>query len=244
MCGWDYKDVVPVDLLEAADEIIIVDLSLPDEYMAKYASKIIWIDHHSTAINKFYGTLPFKGAVCRTDRAACELVADYFFDSVPRGVLLLGIYDSWRHNDSEEILDFQAGALLANPDVYSIWWEALFTDENIHETLTVGHTVSQFLRMENAKIMYRCAFETTFGGLPVIACNLPIGGSLAYWSVYDKTKHKAMVRFAWTKGKWSISVYSDHDDVHCGELCQKFGGGGHKGAAGCTVAELPAGFLR
>lgn len=46
-------------------------------------------------------------------------------------------------------------------------------------------------------------------------------------------KHKA-------DGNWTISLYNVRDDnwVHCGDyLKKKYNGGGHKGAAGCTVTE-------
>ena len=39
---------------------------------------------------------------------------------------------------------------------------------------------------------------------------------------------------------WTVSLYNikDSDDFHCGEfLKRKYGGGGHKGAAGCTLTE-------
>ena len=41
-------------------------------------------------------------------------------------------------------------------------------------------------------------------------------------------------------GNWTISLYNINDDnwVHCGEyLKEKYGGGGHKGAAGCQVTQ-------
>ena len=39
---------------------------------------------------------------------------------------------------------------------------------------------------------------------------------------------------------WTLSLYNlnDYDEFHCGEfLKKKYGGGGHKGAAGCTLTE-------
>ena len=41
-------------------------------------------------------------------------------------------------------------------------------------------------------------------------------------------------------GDWNISLYNTRDDhdFHCGKyLKEKYGGGGHEGAAGCTVSE-------
>ena len=39
---------------------------------------------------------------------------------------------------------------------------------------------------------------------------------------------------------WTISLYNtnNEDEFHCGEyLKKKYKGGGHKGAAGCTISE-------
>ena len=41
-------------------------------------------------------------------------------------------------------------------------------------------------------------------------------------------------------GNWVVSLYNINEDnwVHCGEyLKEKYGGGGHKGAAGCTISQ-------
>ena len=41
-------------------------------------------------------------------------------------------------------------------------------------------------------------------------------------------------------GNWTLSLYNvnESEDFHCGEfLKKKYGGGGHKGAAGCTLTE-------
>ena len=41
-------------------------------------------------------------------------------------------------------------------------------------------------------------------------------------------------------GNWTLSLYNvnEDEDFHCGEfLKKKYGGGGHKGAAGCTLTE-------
>ena len=41
-------------------------------------------------------------------------------------------------------------------------------------------------------------------------------------------------------GNWVLSMYNINDDeeFHCGEfLKEKYNGGGHKGAAGCTLTQ-------
>ena len=46
--GWDYGKEIP-DLSDY-DKIVMVDISFPKEVMQSIASKLIWIDHHISAI--------------------------------------------------------------------------------------------------------------------------------------------------------------------------------------------------
>jgi nanoRNase/pAp phosphatase (c-di-AMP/oligoRNAs hydrolase) len=48
------------------------------------------------------------------------------------------------------------------------------------------------------------------------------------------------MRILWhyAKGKYKVSLFENgHDEVDCAKIAEKFGGGGHKGAAGfsCTA---------
>jgi uncharacterized protein len=83
--GWDYGRELPKAKWETYDQIYIVDLS-NDELMSRadLRSKIIWIDHHKSAIEKWDANLPddyekprFKGL--RIDGvAACRLCWQWF----------------------------------------------------------------------------------------------------------------------------------------------------------------------
>ena len=140
--GWDYGRTVPSPLIkwfdpslgdqfsyawEDYDQIYIVDLSV-DELMARpeLRDKIVWIDHHKTAIDKWvnqgdkkYGW-QFKGY--RIDGvAACRLCWQWFFTmplmgdaplsnkeafinravSEPELIRLAGEYDIWDHRDPD-----------------------------------------------------------------------------------------------------------------------------------------------
>lgn len=49
-----------------------------------------------------------------------------------------------------------------------------------------------------------------------------------------------MIPFVRRKDKlWNVGFYSTKEDVDCGAIAQSFGGGGHKGAAGCQCKDLP-----
>lgn len=55
-----------------------------------------------------------------------------------------------------------------------------------------------------------------------------------------------MMPFVFTGKKWVFSIYSTHPEIDCSVLAKKYGGGGHKGAAGfqCIGMELPLEFLK
>jgi hypothetical protein len=63
--------------------------------------------------------------------------------------------------------------------------------------------------------------------------------SLMFKSVADKVLNGLIFKRL-PNGQWNISLYNtnDNDDFHCGKyLKEKYKGGGHAGAAGCTISE-------
>ena len=38
--------------------------------------------------------------------------------------------------------------------------------------------------------------------------------------------------------QWVCSFYSNKEDIDCSIMASRLGGGGHKGAAGCTINQL------
>ena len=78
--------------------------------------------------------------------------------------------------------------------------------------------------------------------MDVICANRGFTNSKLFDSVYDPDKHHMMVTFVRMKlpaEKWTVSMYSTREDVECGEVAVKYGGGGHKGAAGFQCDKLP-----
>jgi nanoRNase/pAp phosphatase (c-di-AMP/oligoRNAs hydrolase) len=45
--------------------------------------------------------------------------------------------------------------------------------------------------------------------------------------------------FVYDGRMFTVSVYSTNPNIDCGAICKKYGGGGHKGAAGFQCKELP-----
>jgi nanoRNase/pAp phosphatase (c-di-AMP/oligoRNAs hydrolase) len=125
----------------------------------------------------------------------------------------------------------------ANPNDQT-FWERIFKNPTDLE-VSRGKLLKQFEDQNNAAYCKACAFETTFEGLRAIAINKGLSGSLTFKSVYDKDKHDIMIAFFWRNGKWTISLYTENKDIDVSEICRKYKGGGHVGAAGCQVDVLP-----
>ena len=138
--GWEYNDPVPD--LSLYPTVYLLDISLPIEVMKQHADRLIWIDHHQTAIEALKGTF-IRGyridgvAACRlawqwflkVQRDAMGMVwllpdKTQFVDRMavePYAVQLLGEYDIWdKRNPDTDI--FQLGMLAEQ----SPRWDLIF----------------------------------------------------------------------------------------------------------------------
>ena len=246
--GINYGDEFPWDIIKplpsGKNEVVyMVDFSLPIEDMIKLSSMcdLIWIDHHITAIKaaKDANFKPFDSLI-DNDMSGCELTWQYMFsDELPEAVYLLGRYDIWQYDDIPECKPFELGMLSYNLKYNSKIWEKLFRedDDYVGDIVKEGEIIQRYVDNQNIKMCKNC-FEIDFEGYRAICLNGG-KGSPTFDSVYNPEKHDLMLSFFLTKDlKWSISLYSTHDNVHCGEIAKKFGGGGHKGAAGFETKNL------
>ena len=253
---WVYKDkceLIPInygddfpweDITE--DEIIyMLDFSLqpfnPDMMKLLERQNTIWIDHHISAIKELKKhDMEYKKGLLRDGIGACQLTWEFLFGykNIPYGVKLLAEYDVWNHSNPDT-LPFQFGMRLYETDPRkdkSLWnrifHEDKFTIDNIIEK---GKTILEYQKQENEKYAKACAFETTVDGLKCIAINKMLTNSQLFESVWDGEKYDAMLAFGFRKNKWTISLYTDKEGIDVSVTAKKFGGGGHKQAAGFQV---------
>lgn len=75
-------------------------------------------------------------------------------------------------------------------------------------------------------------------GVPysAILMNKPFVGSKGFDGLYDEGKHDLMVTFHMiASGRWTVSLYTTHDDLDVSKICSSYGGGGHAMAAGFQI---------
>lgn len=156
--GWDYGDPIRRDDFDAWDQIYMLDISV-DQLMDH--PRLIWIDHHKTAIEKYPSTIPgyrIDGvAACRLAWQCFSVGPDFnkpdwlgypdknaFVNrtvSEPEAVRLAGEYDIWDKRDPNAEL-FQHG--LRSMDLKHHWASLLELNKKLSITeieslIDVGH---------------------------------------------------------------------------------------------------------
>lgn len=101
-----------------------------------------------------------------------------------------------------------------------------------------------YLKVESSKmkeVIAKSSRPYLFDNMQKVACGIFMPGqtsSQIFETVADKYDHGVCFKQL-ANNKWTISLYNTREDVdfHCGEyLKEKYGGGGHKGAAGCQIS--------
>jgi oligoribonuclease NrnB/cAMP/cGMP phosphodiesterase (DHH superfamily) len=244
--GINYGDEFPWHKINKNELTCMVDFSLqPFSDMIKLNKKsnLIWIDHHKSAIkeaekNHFVASF---GQKLEIGRGACELVWEYFHsDPVPKAVRLLSLYDVWKLEEGTEELQNGLRLYDTHPDNTELWRELFLPHSAVlQDCLEKGKFLLQKQRNDNESYAKACAFETELDGLKVIAINRGQTNSKIFESVYDPERHDAMAAFVFRGNFWTVSLYTDKDNIDVSEVCKARGGGGHQQAAGFQTYEFP-----
>lgn len=247
LIGINYGQPFPWETIEKNERVAMVDFSLQpfsDMIRLNEICDLVWIDHHKTAIAEEEASkVPFTG-FREVGTAGCELTwmfINFHVPSLPRAVYLLGRYDVWDWQNVPGALEFQYGMRQFNADPNDItFWSRLFTDEDyVDQIIRDGCLLLTHERNSNAMYLRATGIVVEFEGLRCLAINKGLTNSLVFDSGYNDTLHDIMLSFCWYRDHWKLSLYSSRDDIDVSEVAKRFGGGGHKGAAGFQCAELP-----
>jgi nanoRNase/pAp phosphatase (c-di-AMP/oligoRNAs hydrolase) len=176
------------------------------------------------------------------------LAWEHFFPnkSIPKGIELISLFDTWQHEFKSEILDFYRG-LETDTDmsINSKSWEMIFENrlEFIQSVTNTGTIINKHIRSSNKQYAIEHAFETEFDGYKAIVINKAFGGSMAFDAVWDEDEYDIMIAFSRRCNKiWKFSLYTTKKNVDCSVIAKKYGGGGHKAAAGFELEDTQLPF--
>lgn len=254
----DYKDAFPFEKITPNETVVIVDFSLQKEgefqRLLSITDKVIWIDHHKTAIEK-HGDIDVTG-IRRDGVAGCVLTWQYFYPNIelPRIVDMLGAYDIWDFSKyGNDLNKLQTGIRLFNTSPESDKWRgwlntkregqeidgAGFIMDGLTSLLEMGGIALQYRDNQYASLIKAWSFEAYFHGYKAICCNAGSVSSQLFDSV--KEDYVLMITFVFDGKQWTVSLYTKKD-IDVSAIAKIYGGGGHKQAAGFQCKELP--FIR
>jgi oligoribonuclease NrnB/cAMP/cGMP phosphodiesterase (DHH superfamily) len=229
---------IPWVSIETCAQVVLVDFSLPLGDMERLAEgrKLVWIDHHKTSLAQLGEAMAEIPGERSLEAAACVLTWQTFFPDVPMpwAVALIGDRDIWKM-DYPETRAFSEGLFQEEiePSNDRLWRRLLRGDEDLLRQLIERGRVLYEARLKSIKnIVSHNGFKTSFEGHDTLVVNHPGNGdigeyirragfTLAY--CYVEVVRNGVLQT-------TVTLYSDQIDVS--EIARKYGGGGHRGAAG------------
>lgn len=235
-----YKDQVKVEDIEPGESIYIVDFSFKPDVMNKVleiTKNIVWIDHHKTAFEYEQEYIQDIVGSRSHEKSACELTWEYFYnDDPPYGVTLIGDFDTWKFKLAKS-MEFKFGLESWDHNPESDVWDHVLDDDWDYEGMQdSGEAIIRF-RDNICKDFKLFGYETRFEGWLAYVQNLYMFGSLAFNELM--MDYPICISFVFDGRKYTVGLYSTNDEIDVSEIAKKYGGGGHKGAAGFICKELP-----
>ena len=145
-------------------------------------------------------------------------------------------------------LDFDKCTKMLNNILYYditeyIWKASIYNNCVLEDLENRGKIIQQYERQKNKKIITDYGDSEWFIENTNRKCIVLFIQGQTSSIMFDSVKHlysNAAVFKRTPTGNWTMSLYNTNinDNFHCGEyLKEKYKGGGHSGAAGCTLPE-------
>lgn len=166
--------------------------------------------------------------------------AMYDHNLLPDYIKYVSDYDCWAFNYDPKTTFFKLGMETTPSDPSASKWILLDEDkEYVDYVITTGQAIKDYIDTSNDELREECAYETTIDGHTCITINRA-SNSWIFGSLYDR--YPLCMVWYFNGEKYKFSLFSNCGTVDCSEIAKSYGGGGHKGAAGFYLDEMP--FLR
>ena len=252
--GYNHGDEMPD--LSGYTTVYMADVSLPSSEMLRLHSehRLVWIDHHATAIedSKAYGYSTAHG-LRQIGKGACELCWEFMFASEPplfvKYLSAYDVFDKERFDFENEVLPFQYGVrnrLQLNPEAFvnamaedyeKLDYEKLLDYEQL---IAEGRVILNHIRQQGYRAAKTYGFTVTLAGkVPALCILTDQSGSIPYKEAAIEAGCKVIVcanRIG--DSRYKVSCYAADGDapIHLGDyLKDMYCGGGHANAAGAVI---------
>lgn len=234
--------------------VLLVDFSYKRPVLLEMAAKaksIVILDHHHTAAQDLFGfrePAPFsewcdKGldlvergdppvaALFDMARSGAGLTWDFLTSGRERPAFINYIEDRDLWRKSLPGGDEFTIALRSHPQDFQTW--ARLMEAGPEALIDEGKAIQRYYRLRVEELK-RSAYSATLGGVPLWITNAPYFAASEVAGELAEHTGAGACYFEIGKGRWAYSLRS-RGAVDVSEIAKKFGGGGHKAAAGFTV---------
>jgi oligoribonuclease NrnB/cAMP/cGMP phosphodiesterase (DHH superfamily) len=212
-----------------------------DEFVKVCGSKLIWIDHHKTAMEKYpdlWNSSNIPG-IRSLEKAACVLTWEYTHPEYvppPAAVAYIGDKDMWKF-EYAETRAFNAGFSLMVKTPDDAAWDTLLSPEDratVNKMVSIGGLL---LESQNYKIQkaFERGVDCIFQNLKARLVNTTGSISELGEFIYKKPEYDIAIMWQAVEDTVVFSLRSDSgnpDSPDCAKIAQQYGGGGHRNAAG------------
>jgi oligoribonuclease NrnB/cAMP/cGMP phosphodiesterase (DHH superfamily) len=255
MC--DYVNSVPKEEdITDGDIVFIVDYRLlPSVFnkIVKKAKAIIWIDHHATSLRDLEDMKSFSipkdkydnvKVYCSSILSATGLVNELTKNSLNINYLtvkLIDMYDRWV--DPTNPLPFYLNSFTNNSsdifisnteDCKTIEKLLYSTEDELKSYVDIGRS---FYDLNEAKNKLTCDnFSKLISFMNYEKCIAVKGHGNSLLFGKDISEYDICIVYHRTiTGKYKYSLFTDKNAIDVSKIAEKYGGGGHKKAAGFTI---------
>lgn len=265
---YNYDREVDLSGIQNGDTVVITDYSLQNEEYHKILDLIgtnghlIWLDHHITAIDRYNEneTLHLEGIhstkVCGAALAylyfSCGLNQKDIDDAetenlvmlLPYWLRLVDAWDTWKLDSpvrqNAEALCMGISNYLSIDEIGKIADDS----DTLMYYIDKGFTYIEYQQSWCKNFREKYMFTRKMSGYlfnvnrDVDVAVLNIGCASSKYFGDEIKNYDVCITQCFNGEKWIVSFYSDKSDIDCSYAAKMFGGGGHKGAAGCSFNQL------
>ena len=250
--------------ITSGDRVVITDYSFTnDQYRQLLAlvgtfGSVTWLDHHITAIRRYeedpelelkgIHSTRFCGAALAylfyeaniTQSEIDRMAEDQLTEMLPYWLQLVDAWDCWKtespNRRDAELLNMALASQLSIPLI-----DEMVNNPSLIDTyIETGRTYEEFRDSWAEHFRDKYMFTRMLSGwlfgtqrdVTVAVLNIGCASSKYFGDVIDKVD--VGITQCFNGEQWIVSFYSNKEDIDCSFAAKAFGGGGHKGAAGCT----------
>lgn len=252
--GYNHGDALPD--LSGYDIVYVADIALPIAVMKSLndEGRLIWIDHHATAIEDAKKNGYYLAPGIRTiGKGACELCWEFMFASEPplfvKYLSAYDVFDKERFDFENEVLPFQYGVrnrLQLKPEAFvnamaedyeKLDYEKLIDYEQL---IAEGRVILNYIRQQGYRAAKTYGFTITLAGkVPALCILTDQSVSIPYQEAAIEAGCEVIVCVnRLDNNRYKVSCYAADGEapIHLGDyLKEMYGGGGHANAAGAVI---------